>query len=169
MKLHIIVAVDTMGGFGKDGKIPWTLPEDMEHFKEITTGHVCAMGRRTYTDMLNMRLGSGKPAANFTLLPDRESYVITRDDTLSTFGSTRKNSLGEVFQKYQNTPRDIFIIGGYRMFIEALNYGPKIHMTIVKGDNYECDVHFPLQTLDNYKIINGRETEQCYYVEYVPA
>ena len=60
-----------MGGFGKDGKIPWSIPEDLDHFKEITTGHICVMGRRTYTDMLAMRLGAGKPAENFTLLPDR--------------------------------------------------------------------------------------------------
>ena len=74
-----------------------------------------------------------------------------------------------MFQKYRNTNSDIFVIGGYRMFIEALSYKPKIHMTVVKDKNYECDVHFPIQTLDDYKIISGRETEQCYYVEYVPT
>jgi len=169
MKLHIIVAVDTMGGFGKDGKIPWVLSEDMEHFKETTTGHVCAMGRRTYADMLAMRLGSGKAAESFSLLPDRDSYVITRDVGYATLGSTRMDSLSDVIRKYQKTDREVFVIGGYRMFVEALNYKPTVHMTVVKGDHYECNVHFPIKVLDDYKIVGGRETEQCYYVEYVPV
>lgn len=55
IKPNIIVAVDCEGGFGKEGKIPWFLPEDFEHFKNMTTGHVCVMGRRTYEEMLETR------------------------------------------------------------------------------------------------------------------
>ena len=55
LDVEIIVAVDEDGGFGKDGKIPWHYSEDLKHFKEVTTGHVCIMGRKTYEDMLEMR------------------------------------------------------------------------------------------------------------------
>jgi len=168
MKLNIIVAVDTMGGFGKEGKIPWSMTEDMEHFKKTTNEHVCVMGRRTYIDMLTMRLGDKKPTKNFSLLPNRNSYVITSDDNYATLGSTRMDSLSAVLKKYRNTDREVFVLGGYRMFVEALSYKPIIHMTIIKGDNYECDVRFPIKILNNYRIMSGNETEQCYYVKYIP-
>ena len=93
--LSIIVAVDESGGFGKGGKIPWNIPEDMKHFQEVTKGGVCIMGRKTYEDMLAMTtIRKEKEAAKETgsppttselqrtiteILPGRTSFVVTRD------------------------------------------------------------------------------------------
>lgn len=167
--LHIIVAVDEEGGFGKNGKIPWNIPEDMKHFKETTQDSVCVMGRRTYEDMLAMRLAGGKAAPSFTLLPNRESYVMTRNEDYVCLGATRMPNMRKVFEKYQNTNKKIFVLGGYRMFVEALSYKPIVHMTIIKGDTHDCDVKFPIKVLDGYRIVEGKETEQCYFVEYHPV
>ena len=52
--MSIIIAVDSDGGFGKDGKIPWNFPEDLKHFQKITKDGICIMGRNTYEDMYNM-------------------------------------------------------------------------------------------------------------------
>ena len=167
MNLNIIVAVDEAGGFGKDGKIPWNIPEDMKHFKETTKNAVCVMGRYTYEDMLRMRLGSnGVPGKTFTLLPGRDSYVVSSNEELECVGATRVPNLHAVFQKYKNTDRDVFVIGGRRMFIEAMNYKPTIYMTVIKGDTYDCDVGFPLDFHNNYVITDGEETDLCYYVKY---
>jgi len=136
MELNIIVAVDEAGGFGKAGKIPWNIPEDMKHFKETTRHGVCVMGRRTYSDMLEMRLNGEEPTEDFSLLPGRNSYVLTRNEEYETIGSTRVSSIRHVLEKYQNSDRDIFVLGGKRVFIDALSYNPIIHMTIIKGDVY---------------------------------
>jgi len=170
MKLNIIVAVDEMGGFGKNGKIPWDLPEDMEHFKETTKHSVCVMGRRSYDDMLAMRTkGKDVVADDFELLPGRDCYIVSSNEGLNPVGATRVSDIGQILQKYRTTNRDVFILGGRRLFIEALSYKPVIHMTIVKGDAYNCDVSFPIEVLSQYKIVKGNETEQCYYIEYRPA
>lgn len=142
--LNIIVCVDEDGGFGKDGEIPWHMKEDMQHFKETTHKSVCVMGRHTYSDMIGMRLGDQEPASDFVLLPSRSSYVITSDVDFKCHGATAIRNLSDVIQTYKKTDTKVFILGGYRMFIAALSYKPTIHMTIIKGDAYDCDVFFPI-------------------------
>lgn len=171
MKLNIIVAVDEAGGFGKDGMIPWTIKEDMEHFRDTTKGAVCVMGRRTYEDMLAMRTkgNAGVISDQFELLPGRDCYVVSSNEELNPVGAVRVPDINTVIQKYKTTERQVFVLGGRRMFIEALAHKPAVHMTIIKGDSYSCDVSFPVEVLESYKIVSGKETEQCYYVEYRPA
>ena len=167
---NIIVAVDEAGGFGKDGKIPWNVSEDMQHFKDVTKGAVCVMGRRTYEDILQMRgIDDLVPDDGFELLPGRDCYVVSSNENMVEIGVTRVAELNAVRQKYNNTDRDVFVIGGRRMFIQALSYKPTVYMTVIRGDTYNCDVSFPIESLSDYKILEGRITDQCYYVEYHPA
>ena len=151
---------------GCDNDLVLKLYADLSHFKKTTTGGVCVMGRYTYEDMLAMRIGRGTPAKTFVLLPNRDSYVVSSNKDLTVTGGARVADLGAVMQKYKNTDREIFVIGGRRMFIEALTYKPVIYMTIIKGSTYDCDVSFPLDFHDHYTITDGRETEHCYYVKY---
>ena len=48
MKITLIAALDSMGGIGKNGTLPWYIPADLQHFKEYTEGKVCVMGRKTW-------------------------------------------------------------------------------------------------------------------------
>ena len=66
--ISIIVAVAKNRVIGKNGDIPWHLPDDLRHFAQITKGHTVIIGRKTYESIIK-RLG--KP------LPDRENVVIT--------------------------------------------------------------------------------------------
>lgn len=168
--VEIIVAVDERGGFGKAGKIPWHLPEDLKNFQEVTKGQVCVMGRRTYNDMLDMRVkrlaDKGLDTTITEILPGRECYVVTSSDDLPTPGATRVKSLGSVRNKMKADPRTLFAIGGERIFTEALAWCNTIHMTVIKG-NYECDVSFPVQVLNKkFSIISGKQTDDAYYVVY---
>lgn len=168
---EIIVAVDQLGGFGKEGRIPWNLREDIEHFKAITTGHVCAMGRRTYEELLEgrkVRDASTNTTEPITeILRGRQSYVISSNKTLTTPGATRVDSLGAVIDDMQNDTRKLFVLGGERLFIQALSWANTIHMTIVKGEPYDCDVFFPISVVNKKFIIeSGRETDRAYYVVY---
>ena len=167
--LSIIVAVDEAGGFGKDGKIPWDIPEDLKHFKEVTTGGVCIMGRKTYEDMLEMvkarKKGKGKIKE---ILPKRESYVVTSDPDFKAEGATVVQSIRAAVESLdENDKREIFVIGGYRMFIEALSWTTTIYMTVVKGEPYQCDKKFPIEVLNKgYRIVDGNQTDKLYFVTY---
>lgn len=170
---EIIVAVDCEGGFGKDGKIPWHLPEDFQHFKELTTGHVCVMGRRTYQEMFDARIQRDiqrnveEPIDE--ILRGRQSFVVTRTPDYQTPGAQIVQGVARVMDamSIKNDKRKLFVIGGRRMFIEALTWTNTIHMTVLKGDPYECDVKFPIEVLNKkFKITSGKETEKAYYVTY---
>ena len=163
--LSIIVGVDTRGGFGKEGKIPWNIPEDMKHFKKVTKGGVCIMGRRTYTDMLEMVQRKKKDIKD--ILPGRQSFVVTSDEKFKAEGAAVVKNIREAVQSLdENDKREVFVLGGYRMFVEALGWANKIYMTIVKGDAYGCDVFFPINSLNKFKITDGSETEKMYFVTY---
>lgn len=169
--VEIIVAVDEAGGFGKDGKIPWHLPEDLKHFQELTKHHICVMGRHTYQEILDMKIQhqlNNEPITPIsTILIDRKSFVITSDDEYQTPGATRVKDLRSVQWMMADDTRKIFVIGGRGLFIEALAWCNTIHMTIVKGSTYGCDVFFPIQVLNKkFTIISGKETEKAYYVTY---
>jgi dihydrofolate reductase len=167
-KLNIIVAVDVFGGFAKDKKIPWSISEDMQHFKKITSGGICIMGRNTYEDMLAMykkRNSSGNPISE--ILPNRRSIVITSQKNYKAEGAEVASSLREAMDNVPNNcNKPIFIIGGLRLFVEALPLVDIVFLTIIK-DNYECDMFFPISYLNkHYQIAFGEETEKAYYTKY---
>jgi len=171
-QLSIIVAVDSAGGFAKNGKIPWTISEDMKHFKETTMGGVCIMGRRTYEDMFAMNKPKKKKLFKKELvkeiLPGRKSIVITSDPKYKPHSATAALSIRNAIETLEDFDRrEIFIIGGYRMFIEALPYTNKIYLTIIKSKSYQCDRFFPIEILNKqYKIVKGKETEKLYFLTY---
>lgn len=168
----IIVAVDEVGGFGKDGRIPWHLPEDLKRFKEITTGHICVMGRRTYNDILDARLIRDKERGDVSpiteVLRGRQSFVVTSDKDMITPGAIKIKDMGEVRNHIaSDDSRQIFVIGGKRMFFQALSWCDHIMMTVVKGGAYDCDVFFPIEVLNKkWKIVSGQETDKAYFVVY---
>lgn len=175
--VSIIVAVDEDGGFGKQGKIPWHVPEDMKHFNAKTKGGVCIMGRRTYTDMLEMwkvRESKKKKKKKDTepkqILAGRESFVVSSNPELYCPGAKVVRNLTEAIQECpEGDTREIFVIGGFRMFVEAMSHGGPIYMTVIKGKTYDCDVKFPIQAINRYYgIVEGRETKKCRYVTYKP-
>lgn len=185
--LSIIVVVDEDGGFGKSGKIPWNIPEDLAHFKDITSGGVCLMGRRTYEDIYAMAIArkqkkakeinvmGSPPSTNNNkktivtpILPGRESFVITSDENYVAHGATvSKRIINAVQSLDENDNRNIFIIGGYRMFIEGLSWTNTIYMTIVKNKRFGCDKFFPIEVINkHYKIVDGTETDKLYFLTY---
>ena len=100
MKPHIslIVARSRNGIIGKEGKLPWHLPEDLKFFKQTTMGRPVIMGRHTWESI-------GRP------LPGRQNIVLTQDPAYKAEGATVVSSLDEALKHFG--PDDIvFIIGG---------------------------------------------------------
>ena len=169
--LEIIVAVDEEGGFGKDGKIPWHYSEDLKHFKDTTTGHVCIMGRKTYEDMLAMRKDMDakkkkRGAAIDEILPNRQSFVVTSNAKFKAPGATVVRNLREAVNSLAaNDKRKVFVIGGERMYIEALTSTTFIHMTMVPG-SHACDKFFPIKVLNKFQIKSGKKEGELKFITY---
>jgi dihydrofolate reductase len=171
--LSLIVAVDMDGGFGKGGKIPWHFPEDLKHFKEVTADSICIMGRHTYTDMLEMiqaRNKKNKKPNDFEdILPGRTSFVVTSDPHFSAPGATVVPSIRNAIESIdaEKDQREIFVIGGEKMYTQALSWATTVYMTVVKEQSYECDRFFPVEVLNkHFSLAYGTESEDLYFAQY---
>lgn len=129
--LSIVVASAKNQVIGQSNDLPWYLPADLRHFKDITTGGTVIMGRRTH-DSIIQRLG--KP------LPNRRSIVITREG-LSLDGVVFVHSIQEAIAASESDA-DSFIIGGAQIYQQALPYVQRIYMTEVDAD-IKGDTYFP--------------------------
>jgi dihydrofolate reductase len=126
------VAIAENGVIGKNNDLPWHLPEDLKHFKELTLGKNVLMGRKTYESIV-ARLG--KP------LPGRTNVVITRQtDFPAPDGVLVFHSVEEATNRLQG--QDIYVIGGSEIYKLALPIATKMYVTHVKGQ-YDGDACFP--------------------------
>lgn len=114
---------------GVDNKLPWHLPKDLKHFKEITSGHPIIMGRKTYESI-------GKP------LPNRTNIVISRKKDWFEEGILIVGSIKEAIKFGQKIDEDIFIIGGGNIFEQTMDIADKLEVTEIKT-NIEADTFFP--------------------------
>lgn len=165
MIVSLIVACSQDGYIGKDGKLPWHLPEDLKNFKKITLGFNVIMGRKTFESI-------GKP------LNGRDNYVVTRGslpESYSTFdkekGFTSEiwiNSVEDgLFASARATASEVFIIGGGQIYQEVLdkNLVDRVYLTLVP-QNVEGDTKFPLEhVLTNFEKVQERPgSGATYYV-----
>jgi dihydrofolate reductase len=143
----IIVAVDAKFGIGKEGNLPWHLPEDLKHFKVITTKtsdpskkNVVIMGRKTWESL----------PEQFRPLPRRINVVLSRDESLKLPKDVYKAvDFSQVVQLLQEkafleTIDQVFVIGGGQIFKEALDMSEcqRLFLTHIQYD-FGCDAFFP--------------------------
>ena len=163
----MIVAVDTLGGYAYNATIPWSFAADQKHFKKITSGNVCIMGRKTYEDIAEKR---GEKSPNFrVLLPYRTSYVISKTITEAQ-GAEVFPSVSAVLATLPDNNQEVYLLGGSRMWIQYLDRAKQIWMTIVPG-KYKTNKKFPIEFMKDYEIVEGykEETDQgeLMFVRYV--
>ena len=135
-KISLIAAITPERVIGKrGGGMLWHIPEDMQHFKETTTGHAVVMGRKTYETI-------GKP------LPNRTNIIITRDRNYSALGCIIAHSLEEAIEKAallddrQTRYNEVFVMGGGEIYEQAIGLADKLYLTLVHK-SFKGDVYFP--------------------------
>ncbi len=106
-RVVLVAAVADNGVIGRGGEIPWRLPEDMRHFREVTTGHSVVMGRVTYDSI-------GRA------LPGRTNIVVTRDPRWRAEGVTAVGSLDEAMAVAEQVTGDVMVIGGAQIYAAAI-------------------------------------------------
>jgi len=127
MTTSIIVAIAKNNAIGKDNKLLWYLPNDLKHFKEVTTGHTVIMGRKTFDSV-------GKP------LPKRRNIVVTRQP-ITIEGCEVVDSI-EAALALCAGEEEVFIVGGAEIYRQALHLTNRIYLTRVDQD-FDGDTFFP--------------------------
>jgi dihydrofolate reductase len=126
----LVAAVARGGAIGKDGTVPWHLPEDMAYFRELTTGHPVVMGRRTWDSLPD----------RFRPLPGRRNIVVTRNPEWWADGAERAGSLEEGLSLA--AAECVFVIGGAEIYAAALPFADELALTEVELE-VEADTFFP--------------------------
>lgn len=152
MKLIIIAAIAYNRVIGKNGKLPWHIPEDLARFKQLTTGHTVIMGRRTFDSLDNP-------------LPNRTNIVIT---SRVINGVKSYPSLEYALQALKNE-KEVYVIGGGKVFTDALMFADELRLTLVERE-VDGDTYFPpyqeiLQK--NFRLIEEEHGMGLTFVHYV--
>jgi dihydrofolate reductase len=129
--LSLVVAMSDNRVIGRGGTLPWRIPEDLRHFKAVTMGKPCIMGRKTWDSLPR------KP------LPGRSNIVITRRADFSAQGAVVVASLADAIAHGQGeSPSEICVIGGAEVFAHALPLARRVYLTEVHAQ-VEGDVFMP--------------------------
>ncbi|KAB2897515.1 MAG: dihydrofolate reductase, partial [Burkholderiaceae bacterium] len=131
MALHLIYARAANGVIGKDGTMPWHLPEDLAHFKQLTQGHPVVMGRKTWDSL----------PARFRPLPGRANIVVTRQAGWQADGAQRAASLEDALALCTQAPT-VWVIGGAQIYAQALPLADRVEVTEIERD-FDGDAHAP--------------------------
>lgn len=132
MAIHLIYARAANGVIGLNNSMPWHLPEDLAHFKQLTSGNPVIMGRKTW-DSLPER---------FRPLPGRTNIVVTRNTDWSADGVVRASSLEEALRIGAQHGDTVWVMGGAQIYAQALPLADVVEMTIIHQD-YAGDAYAP--------------------------
>lgn len=138
--IHIIVAIDRRGAIGRNGDLLFFIKDDLRRFKAITMGNTLVMGRRTFESL-------PKGA-----LPGRRNIVISGNAGYSAPGIEVATSLESALALAAAGPGDTYVIGGGRVYAEALAYADVLDLTVIDAEAEAPDTYFPPIPLDSYRI-----------------
>ncbi|ALS22106.1 dihydrofolate reductase [Paenibacillus naphthalenovorans] len=156
--ISLIVAHDKNRLIGSNNSLPWYLPNDLSHFKKITTGNIVVMGKNTYESI-------GKPLSN------RINVILTRDNSCKIEGCIVSNSIHKLLQNIC-VEEEIFIIGGANVYSQFMTIADKLYVTYI-DHQFEGDTYFP-EYESNFKLIgdekgmkDDKNPYDYYFREYV--
>lgn len=154
-----IVAMDEGRIIGKDGALPWHLPEDLAHFKALTSGHLVIMGRKTWESL----------PAKFRPLPGRTNIVVSRNPAVlglpeGTFGASSIEDAVKLAETTARPEQKIWFIGGAELYKAALPLCDELHLTLVDG-HHEGDARFPTFE-ERFEESTSTRGERCTFKVY---
>ncbi|MEK7597807.1 MAG: dihydrofolate reductase [Patescibacteria group bacterium] len=137
--ISIIAAIGKNRELGKDNKLLWHIPEDFKRFKDLTTGQIVIMGRKTYESL----------PEKFRPLPNRVNIIVTRDVNYKAEGVIICNSIEEAVKnselRIQNSElkKEVFIIGGASIYEQGIKHADKLYLTLIDKEYPDADAFFP--------------------------
>lgn len=152
MTLSILVAHDQQRVIGYKNALPWHIPNDLKHVKQLSTGHTLVMGRKTFESI-------GKP------LPNRKNVVLTRDNNFKPDGVEVIHTIDDIY----NLEGHVFIFGGQTLFEVMIDKVDDMYITVVDG-KHQGDTFFPPYTFEDWTVVSSEEGQldgKKYYSTYL--
>lgn len=142
--ISIIVAVSKEWAIGKENRLLWHIPEDLQYFKEVTSGHPIIMGRKTWESI-------GRA------LPNRKNIVITSSTSLKIDGVEIYNSLeAAISAAKEHDSNELFIIGGGAIYSQAMEVSNRLYLTVVDQNISDADTFFPKIDLTEWRVLHDK-------------
>ena len=150
--MNLIVAVDNNWAIGNKNKLLVSIPNDMKHFREETTGKVVVLGRKTLETF-----PQGLPLKN------RTNVILTKNQNFKVKDAIVVHSLEDLLEELKNyESEDIYVIGGDSVYKQLLPYCNVAHVTKVDHE-YAADTYFPNLDKDPAWQITAESDEQTYF------
>lgn len=131
MPVILIAALSKNRCIGREGKVPWNLPDDLRHFRELTMGHTVVMGRKTWESI----------PEKFRPLPGRKNAVLTRKFGYRLpEGVERFLTLSDALKGRGD--ETVYIIGGAEIYAQALSIANRLELTLI-DETIDGDAYFP--------------------------
>ncbi len=144
MIISLIAAMDRNRLIGAGNRLPWRLPADMRHFRQLTLGKPVVMGRRTFQSI-------GKP------LPKRTNIILTRDRRFSASGCIVTHDVDHALREAGDC-EEAMIIGGYSIYEQFLNLAERFYLTQIH-ESFKGDVYFPEFELSDWREVKRISNE----------
>ena len=141
--INIVVAKASNNVIGAKNDLIWHLPNDLKHFKSITSGHPIIMGRKTFESL-------GRP------LPNRTNIVVTRDQNWNAEGIEIASSLPKAIEAAKKIDDDIYIIGGGNIYKQAMEFTDILYITEVHHE-FDGDTYFPEIDSDEWEEVEQED------------
>lgn len=138
--ISFIVAMDENRVIGHENSMPWHLPNDLQRFKKITTGHTIIMGRKTYESI-------GRP------LPNRKNIILTRDENYKQEGCIVIHAMEDI-APYAESEEEVFVIGGETLFRQTFSMAEKMYITMIHHAFPEGDTFFPSFSTEEWEVVS---------------
>lgn len=146
LQLKMIVAYDVNRGIGKDNKLPWYIPEDMKHFKELTTDNIVVMGRKTFESLPN---GALPNRLNIVLTTNKRFTTNDRNVLVFNDIESMMSTLSSSNEAGDN--RTAYVIGGGIIYEQLLSYVDVVIASVIDIDS-GADTFFPFLSDRIWKI-----------------
>ena len=146
MIISFVVAAADNNAIGKDGKIPWHLPNDLKHFKNTTWGLPILMGRKTFDSL-------GK------VLPGRKNIVLTKQQGWEAEGVVTVKSIDDaLFVASQTDALELMVIGGGEIYKSLMEKAKRIYLTRIEAEP-EADTFFPAINHKEWHLVSQKNYE----------
>jgi dihydrofolate reductase len=139
MSFSIVAAIAANNVIGKNNKLPWHLPKDLEHFYQLIAGKPVVMGRKTYESI-------GRPIKN------SENIVLSHNQAFKIKGGKVVHSIDEILNLFEKNI-EVMIIGGETVYKQFLPLANKMYLTLIDQE-FDGDTYFPKWKKSEWRIID---------------
>lgn len=147
--ISLIAAIGKHRELGFNNDLIWKIPQDIKHFKDITSHHTVIMGQKTYESI-------GRP------LPDRRNIILTRDRKYDVEDAEVCFSIEEALNLVKDE-EEVFIVGGASVYKQTIKFTDKLYLTMIDTTS-EADTFFP--EYNDFKVVEESSVKNYQNIYY---